>query len=736
MKTHLLYLCLLASAFAVSVKGKPHDKHQALSKSSHTAKEKDIVQDEANEGEVLPTFMTFESSSQEQEDEDTSYEDNANANVGPSNEEGVFEVSDSGEGSTPVLLSDKALVDLLQGESEEEEVEEEEEEEEVEGKIESEETQSEEEEGEEVEGKIESEEKQSEEEEGEEVEGKIESEEKQSEEEEEEDVEGDLEKEEEEELDVEAEKEAEKVEAMADEEESVEDEEKREKEEEEEPVVGDGGVEQEAEVEETYSNTEPEIPEDLDYAGDSDNTQPLETELEEGKPLAEDAQLLLSKEEEAKVEEKEEQVSKEDEIPTTTDDYESQHDTQDAEASESQGVLGQYKPPEGSKDQEKSSQDDSQEKGTNKKDGVADAELQDVDGTRLSVEGGEEKEEEKNTNESASHTRGKARKQRKNQRVRKHPPQRDEAPPGEGVPDHQGDEGVKEHYRTTDNAVYKPKRRRAGKWAPLVGMNPVQIRATVDLYPSARPSLAASLYRPQASAADPCENFRCKRGKTCKLNEEKKPMCVCQEPSACPQRVTDYDHVCGTDNVTYDTSCELFATKCNLEGTKRGHRLHLDYTGPCKFIAPCMNGELVQFPLRMRDWLKNVLLQLYEHDSMSPGFLTPKQRIRVRKIHESERRLHAGDHPIELLAQDFEKNYNMYIYPVHWQFAQMDQHPSDRFLSHSELAPLRVPLVPMEHCTSRFFQECDADKDKQVSFREWAHCFGIKDEDMDVNLLF
>lgn len=49
-----------------------------------------------------------------------------------------------------------------------------------------------------------------------------------------------------------------------------------------------------------------------------------------------------------------------------------------------------------------------------------------------------------------------------------------------------------------------------------------------------------------------------------------------------------------------------------------------------------------------------------------------------------------------------------------------------RFLSHSELAPLRVPLVPMEHCTSRFFQECDADKDKLVSFKEWITCFGIR----------
>lgn len=50
----------------------------------------------------------------------------------------------------------------------------------------------------------------------------------------------------------------------------------------------------------------------------------------------------------------------------------------------------------------------------------------------------------------------------------------------------------------------------------------------------------------------------------------------------------------------------------------------------------------------------------------------------MKKIFESERRLHAGDHSVELLAQDFEKNYNMYIYPVHWQFAQLDQHPSDR----------------------------------------------------------
>lgn len=35
---------------------------------------------------------------------------------------------------------------------------------------------------------------------------------------------------------------------------------------------------------------------------------------------------------------------------------------------------------------------------------------------------------------------------------------------------------------------------------PLVGMNPVQIRATVDLYPSSRPSLGGGIHHPEAPA--------------------------------------------------------------------------------------------------------------------------------------------------------------------------------------------------------------------------------------------
>ncbi|NWT90190.1 SPRL1 protein, partial [Lanius ludovicianus] len=225
---------------------------------------------------------------------------------------------------------------------------------------------------------------------------------------------------------------------------------------------------------------------------------------------------------------------------------------------------------------------------------------------------------------------------------------------------------------------------------------------------------------------DPCQNFHCKRGKVCHTDKQGKPHCICQDPATCPP-TKDYEHVCGTDNKTYDGTCQLFGTKCQLEGTKMGRQLHLDYMGSCKYIPPCTDYEVDQFPLRMRDWLKNILVQYYERDLNTSGILTEKQRNKVKKIYQSDKRLVAGDHPVELLLYDFEKNYHMYVYPVHWQFHQLDQHPVDRLLTHSELAPLRASLVPMEHCITRFFQECDGDQDKLIALKEWCHCFGIKE---------
>ncbi|KFV90811.1 SPARC-like 1, partial [Fulmarus glacialis] len=225
---------------------------------------------------------------------------------------------------------------------------------------------------------------------------------------------------------------------------------------------------------------------------------------------------------------------------------------------------------------------------------------------------------------------------------------------------------------------------------------------------------------------DPCRSFHCKRGKVCHADKQGKPSCICQDPAACPS-TKDYEHVCGTDNKTYEGTCQLFGTKCQLEGTKMGRQLHLNYMGSCKYIPHCTDYEVDQFPLRMRDWLKNILMQYYERDLDTSGFLTEKQRSKVKKIYQNDKRLVAGNHTVELLLHDFEKNYHMYVYPVHWQFHQLDQYPVDRLLTHSELAPLRASLVPMEHCITRFFQECDGDQDKLIALKEWCHCFGIKE---------
>lgn len=41
-----------------------------------------------------------------------------------------------------------------------------------------------------------------------------------------------------------------------------------------------------------------------------------------------------------------------------------------------------------------------------------------------------------------------------------------------------------------------------------------------------------------------------------------------------------------------------------------------------------MDSELGEFPLRMRDWLKNVLVSLYERDEEN-NLLNEKQKLRV-----------------------------------------------------------------------------------------------------------
>lgn len=108
-------------------------------------------------------------------------------------------------------------------------------------------------------------------------------------------------------------------------------------------------------------------------------------------------------------------------------------------------------------------------------------------------------------------------------------------------------------------------------------------------------------------------------------------------------------------------------------------------------------------------WAKKVMYIIkYEYDASSIFYA---YSLCIKPIHES----------YYCIMQTY-----CTVYELDSQWSKLDVYVPCRVLSHSELAPLRVPLVPMEHCTSRFFQECDADKDKQVSFKEWTSCFGIR----------
>ena len=53
------------------------------------------------------------------------------------------------------------------------------------------------------------------------------------------------------------------------------------------------------------------------------------------------------------------------------------------------------------------------------------------------------------------------------------------------------------------------------------------------------------------SFTDPCLNHHCKKGKVCEVDESNTPMCVCQDPTACPAADGEFEHV----SVKNPTAC-------------------------------------------------------------------------------------------------------------------------------------------------------------------------------------
>ncbi|XP_060055805.1 agrin isoform X3 [Erinaceus europaeus] len=81
----------------------------------------------------------------------------------------------------------------------------------------------------------------------------------------------------------------------------------------------------------------------------------------------------------------------------------------------------------------------------------------------------------------------------------------------------------------------------------------------------------------------PCRGIQCPFGAMCTVKNEE---AVC----TCPQACTGvYDPVCGSDGITYGSTCELEATACTL-----GRQIHVARRGPCDRCGQCRFGALCE----------------------------------------------------------------------------------------------------------------------------------------------
>ncbi|XP_022242688.1 follistatin-like isoform X1 [Limulus polyphemus] len=77
-----------------------------------------------------------------------------------------------------------------------------------------------------------------------------------------------------------------------------------------------------------------------------------------------------------------------------------------------------------------------------------------------------------------------------------------------------------------------------------------------------------------------CENVKCPGKKSCVVDQNRLPHCVrCKK--VCRPRLGSR-HVCGSDNTTYNSYCELRRTSC-----LSGRSIQAAYKGRCKAIATC-----------------------------------------------------------------------------------------------------------------------------------------------------
>ncbi|XP_077999366.1 SPARC-like [Glandiceps talaboti] len=194
---------------------------------------------------------------------------------------------------------------------------------------------------------------------------------------------------------------------------------------------------------------------------------------------------------------------------------------------------------------------------------------------------------------------------------------------------------------------------------------------------------------------NPCVDLDCPLGMTCFVDSSMQPYCSCVDECFAEE---DEDYfVCDTNNITYHSECEFYRQKCADETMADAE---LDYFGSCEEMKPCMEDEMEEFPLRMRDWFSKIMKQMAEWDEKDGGLTEPEKEV----------------------EEEAELDRLPYMRPSYWRFQKLDVDPLDGYLSFRELVDLRAPLQHLEHCTKPFLQRCDADNDGLIHLEEWADC--------------
>lgn len=80
--------------------------------------------------------------------------------------------------------------------------------------------------------------------------------------------------------------------------------------------------------------------------------------------------------------------------------------------------------------------------------------------------------------------------------------------------------------------------------------------------------------------------------------------------------------VCSNHNETWTSDCAIYQHRCwcdtgDLRCKSETYKhVHVEYYGECRDMPECSEGEMADFPRRMRDWLFNIMRDLADRDEL------------------------------------------------------------------------------------------------------------------------